>query len=203
MPLNLFYTMVQKRQRWPKTQIKGGPALSRGFIHDFTLLFGRHLRIDSHWLWIFRIGLKTWQDWVNVLLKNLPIASPRVPPPPPLRRLRGIVLLCLPGGGEFDLDVGYGGGAHWPTSVCTVIFACAPGRFNGPSRANIPDVPCGGYGGLTITSVPGWGFRIHFAHTLVKSPRSPGRGGGVPLTCNWQVLCVRTGWRLSLTVISR
>ena len=29
MPLNLFYTMVQKSQKWPKTQIKGGsPALS-------------------------------------------------------------------------------------------------------------------------------------------------------------------------------
>ena len=27
MPLYLFYTMVQKRQKWPKTQIKGGPAL--------------------------------------------------------------------------------------------------------------------------------------------------------------------------------
>ena len=27
MPLNLRYTMVQKSQRWPKTQIKGGPAL--------------------------------------------------------------------------------------------------------------------------------------------------------------------------------
>ena len=24
MPLNLFYTMVQKTQKWPKTQIKGG-----------------------------------------------------------------------------------------------------------------------------------------------------------------------------------
>ena len=24
MPLNLFYTMVQKSQKWPKTQIKGG-----------------------------------------------------------------------------------------------------------------------------------------------------------------------------------
>ena len=23
MPLNLFYTMVQKSQKWPKTQIKG------------------------------------------------------------------------------------------------------------------------------------------------------------------------------------
>ena len=28
MPLNVFYTMVQKSQTWPKTQIKGGPALS-------------------------------------------------------------------------------------------------------------------------------------------------------------------------------
>ena len=26
MPLNVFYTMVQKSQKWPKTQIKGGPA---------------------------------------------------------------------------------------------------------------------------------------------------------------------------------
>ena len=32
MPLNLFYTMVQKSQKWPKTQIKGGgPALIRTF----------------------------------------------------------------------------------------------------------------------------------------------------------------------------
>ena len=29
MPLYLFYTMVQKSQKWPKTQIKGGPALNR------------------------------------------------------------------------------------------------------------------------------------------------------------------------------
>ena len=30
MPLYLFYTMVQKSKKWPKTQIKGGvgPALS-------------------------------------------------------------------------------------------------------------------------------------------------------------------------------
>ena len=28
MPLTLFYTMVQKSQKWPKTQIKGGPALN-------------------------------------------------------------------------------------------------------------------------------------------------------------------------------
>ena len=28
MPLYVFYTMVQKSQKWLKTQIKGGPALS-------------------------------------------------------------------------------------------------------------------------------------------------------------------------------
>ena len=27
MPLNLVYTMVQKSQKWPKTQIKGGSCL--------------------------------------------------------------------------------------------------------------------------------------------------------------------------------
>ena len=28
MRLYFFYTMVQKSQKWPKTQIKGGPALN-------------------------------------------------------------------------------------------------------------------------------------------------------------------------------
>ena len=28
MPLYFYYTMVQKSQKWPKTQIKGGPALN-------------------------------------------------------------------------------------------------------------------------------------------------------------------------------
>ena len=33
MPLNLFYTLVQKSQKWPKTQIKGGgPALRPGAL---------------------------------------------------------------------------------------------------------------------------------------------------------------------------
>ena len=31
MPLTLFYTIVQKSQKWPKTQIKGGPALTSFF----------------------------------------------------------------------------------------------------------------------------------------------------------------------------
>ena len=30
MPLDLFYTMVQKRQKWPKTQIKGGSCQGKG-----------------------------------------------------------------------------------------------------------------------------------------------------------------------------
>ena len=32
MPLYLFYTMVQKSKKWPKTQIKGGPALKSQFF---------------------------------------------------------------------------------------------------------------------------------------------------------------------------
>ena len=28
MPLYLFYTTVQKSRKWPKSQIKGGPALT-------------------------------------------------------------------------------------------------------------------------------------------------------------------------------
>ena len=35
MPLDLFYTMVQKSQKWPKTQIKGGPALKEIFFELF------------------------------------------------------------------------------------------------------------------------------------------------------------------------
>ena len=29
MPLILFYTVVQKSQKWPKTQIKGGSCLKK------------------------------------------------------------------------------------------------------------------------------------------------------------------------------
>ena len=34
------------------------------------------------------------------------------PPPPPPRRPRGFDRFALPGGGEFDHEVGYGGGAN-------------------------------------------------------------------------------------------
>ena len=33
MPLYVVYTMVQKSQKWPKTQIKGGPALKAIHTH--------------------------------------------------------------------------------------------------------------------------------------------------------------------------
>ena len=45
MPLNLFYTMVQKSQKWPKTQIKGGSCLKTEiYIVVKALLQGRHTR---------------------------------------------------------------------------------------------------------------------------------------------------------------
>ena len=34
MPLNLFYTTVQKSQKWPKTQIKGGSCLKQAFFSE-------------------------------------------------------------------------------------------------------------------------------------------------------------------------
>ena len=40
MPLDFFYTMVQKSQKWSKTQIKGGPAL----IERFTVIFLYHCK---------------------------------------------------------------------------------------------------------------------------------------------------------------
>ena len=39
MPLYFFYTMVQKSQKWPKTQIKGGgPALSLRRVRSLVLV---------------------------------------------------------------------------------------------------------------------------------------------------------------------
>ena len=37
MPLDLFYTMVQKSQKWPKTQIKGGSCLNSFFVRQASL----------------------------------------------------------------------------------------------------------------------------------------------------------------------
>ena len=41
MPLYVFYTMVQKSQKWPKTQIKGGPALKECQIQS---VFGKKMQ---------------------------------------------------------------------------------------------------------------------------------------------------------------
>ena len=56
MPLNLFYTMVQKSQKWPKTQIKGGggPALTRYLdpvakLQDSEPLTGPEFDSTSDW----------------------------------------------------------------------------------------------------------------------------------------------------------
>ena len=43
MPLDFFYTMVQKSQKWPKTQIKGGPALKEWAVDQIWYLFQNHL----------------------------------------------------------------------------------------------------------------------------------------------------------------
>ena len=45
MPLNLFYTMLQKSQKWPKTQIEGGPAL---MVYN-VWVFDRRVHLRSQW----------------------------------------------------------------------------------------------------------------------------------------------------------
>ena len=55
MPLDLFYTMVQKSQKWPKTQIKGGSCLKSilySFEHHYILrpnekIWGNVLKTNS------------------------------------------------------------------------------------------------------------------------------------------------------------
>ena len=49
MPLNLLYTMVQKGQKWPKTQIKGGSCLF-AIVHLITVLqyFGKTHGLRVH-----------------------------------------------------------------------------------------------------------------------------------------------------------
>ena len=49
MPLNLFYTMVQKSQKWPQTQIQGGSCLnnkdSKNWITALPLSLPRFLAL--------------------------------------------------------------------------------------------------------------------------------------------------------------
>ena len=59
MPLNLFYTMVQKSQKWPKTQIKGGGSCLKAGIQIFVYVFPIHLN-----LFIFGPQKnKFWASW--------------------------------------------------------------------------------------------------------------------------------------------
>ena len=48
MPLNVFYTMVQKSQKWPKTQIGGGGGGG--------LRLKPHIEVRFKWMW-FPIGI--------------------------------------------------------------------------------------------------------------------------------------------------
>ena len=41
MPLYLFYTMVQKSQKWPKTQIKGGGGSWKTALQNHKLWYDR------------------------------------------------------------------------------------------------------------------------------------------------------------------
>ena len=41
MSLNFFYTMVQKSQKWPKTQIKGGGGPALRFLYKVVQKIGR------------------------------------------------------------------------------------------------------------------------------------------------------------------
>ena len=45
MPLDLFYTMVQQSQKWPKTQINGGSCLRQDPLEAILVIFGRRALI--------------------------------------------------------------------------------------------------------------------------------------------------------------
>ena len=58
MPLYFFYTMMQKSQKWPKTQFKGGPASCRtptpldlSFWTFLTFLHHGIEEVERHLLW--------------------------------------------------------------------------------------------------------------------------------------------------------
>ena len=90
-------------------------------------------------------------------------------------------------GGEFDHEVGSGGGTHWPSSVCTVICVYSSNWFDEPSRTNISNVPCPGVGLFDHFLCPQGGFWIDLPPPPpVKSPPPPGGGGGeYPGAWNW------------------
>ena len=65
MPLNLLYTMVQKSQKWPKTQIKGGggPALNCNPAPT------QHLKLNPQNY--FFIKLESYSDFRGVIFQPI------------------------------------------------------------------------------------------------------------------------------------
>ena len=57
MPLNLFYTMVQKSQKWPKTQIKGGSCLNRVRTTDRLRPAGSDPGADRQKILFLKVGV--------------------------------------------------------------------------------------------------------------------------------------------------
>ena len=48
MPVYFFYTMVQKRQKWPKTQIKlGGPALNISSKSPYSPMIKHQIKVGA------------------------------------------------------------------------------------------------------------------------------------------------------------
>ena len=124
----------------------------------YSSIFRRAVLCSISWI-VAEHRVKRWKCLLLCTYQLQALGYPPPPPPPP-RRTWGFDCLALPGGGEFDHEVGYGGGAYWPTPVCTVISACI------------------GWGCLTISPVPGWGFRIHLTPPWSNPHHLRGGGGG-------------------------
>ena len=58
MPLNLFYTMVQKGQKWPKLKSRGGPALNSIQNFIFTVC-----KLSSEG---YRLSLNKLMSWISI-----------------------------------------------------------------------------------------------------------------------------------------
>ena len=60
MPLNLFYTMVQKSQKWPKTQIKGGGGPGFRVAHS-SYRVDKVIALQSIFFLLSQVG----SDWLK------------------------------------------------------------------------------------------------------------------------------------------
>ena len=59
MPLNLFYTMVQKSQKWPKTQIKGGSCLKAWLLGQKCIFLTKM----TYWSLFIKFNLNRIDGW--------------------------------------------------------------------------------------------------------------------------------------------